>query len=188
MNNFLIRIGSPNPKRILLSPILKVNVPGEILGRMENLKLIFSFFGEAVMGLFVARNLHQHRMRFCCFKLLYKAVQSGRVKTDSRYFEDCISQIPKGQCLLGSSTSKALLYQLRDVTPGSHVSGPAGFSPFMNNGIIFFIRPHFRRSLFLFFFVGRAQVIDNCWSANSIVVSYRLKNMRLGIDFDEFVI
>lgn len=188
MNNFLVRIGSTNPKGILLSRIIKVNVPRERLGRMEIHKLSFNFFGESVMRLFVARNLHQQRIRFCRIKSLYEPIQGGRLKSDPRDFKDCLSQFFKGQHPLTDTASVAFLHQLIDVTPGSHVSGSAGFPPFMNNGIIFFIRPHFRRSLFLLFFVGRAQMIVNCCFANSSVVSYRLKNMRLGIDFDEFVI
>lgn len=136
----------------------------------------------------MTRNPDQQRIAFSGFESLYETFQCGGLKSDSRHFEDCISQVSKSQCLLRGSSLIALLHQIYDVTPRIHILGfVIGYSLF-NYWVMFFIRPLFQKLFFLVLFVIRKQMIHNSLSTHTIFVADDFEGSRFGIDCDEFII
>lgn len=161
----------PNPNGILIFRTLKVKRPRVVGGYVEKVTLFSDFFGESVMWLFVTGNLHQQRISFIYFKLLYKTFQGGRLKSYSRYVEYCLSQVSKGQYFLWSSASVAFSYHFIDMAPGSHVLGSIIYSSLPSCKLLLLVRPAFRWLFFLIVFVIGEQMIHNRLPAYSIFVA-----------------
>jgi len=146
-------------------------------------------FEEPIMRNMVDTNPFQQRVPFLRLESFVQTQQSGRFEKDPGDTLDSVRQVFDRDRVSGFNFLIEPPDEVIDMVASSHISGFVFGYSFSNDGVLFFIRPLFRRLFFLILIIIGKEVVHNGLIAYpSISDTDDLECSGLGIECSQILI